>query len=268
MPVGSRARPRVACPAGRERLLGAAFPAALRQCTRTLGAVAAKKGAKNKKSTLRRTVSRINRSNATRHCGEQYKLQHNLQAQPDLHVNLPVVRCIDPTTSVCRRKMRPLMLHVRPRSEAYKPSHFPSSPIGSGAVAGEAPLARQKPEPQLHEVQFFLDSGMRVTNNTNDKCCKTVDMKHSSDHFVDLTAARTGVCQTQGRIAARRGQASPTKQTVGNHGMQHFVLTAGSNKIWTNHDNPQKPPIHTKNETSNLFARKFVLQKRYGKKNI
>ena len=32
MPVGSRARPRVACPTGRERLFGAAFPAALRHC--------------------------------------------------------------------------------------------------------------------------------------------------------------------------------------------------------------------------------------------
>ena len=114
----------------------------------------------------------------------------------------------------------------------------------------------------------FLDSGMRVTNNTNDKCCRTVGMKHSSDHFVDLTAARTGVCQIQGRIAARRGQASPTKQAMGNHGMQHFVLTAGSNKIWTNHDNPQKPPIHTKNETSNLFARKFALKKRCEKETF
>ena len=43
MPVGSRARPRVACPAGRERLLGVAFPAALRHCTETLGAAAVKR---------------------------------------------------------------------------------------------------------------------------------------------------------------------------------------------------------------------------------
>ena len=51
MPVGSRARPRVACPTGGERLPGAALPVSLRHCTGTLGAAAVKRCVKKKNKT-------------------------------------------------------------------------------------------------------------------------------------------------------------------------------------------------------------------------